>query len=190
MPFSPVPVWSSSYKAKWESVFAQAGTDTSMDYVGETEKAWQDWFDSNVLAATTAAPITGSPLITATKSKTTFAPVRFANPGTPTLSATVLSNAFAAYATALVWVPPTPAPPFSVIISVVTTPGLIATAQATLKAGLITEFGIIPAAGGEQAKYDAIANLFYTAISSLTVDFIGMDMGAPPKPLLLPSPLI
>lgn len=190
MPFEPVSTWSSTYKTKWEEVFAEAGSDPSMDYVAKTEQAWQDWFDGNIIDATTVAPIAGSPTITATKSKTTFAPVQFANPGTPTLAATVLSDAFAAYVTALVWVPPPPAPPFSVIASVVTTPSAVLAAQATLKAALIAEFAIIPAAGAEQAKYDAIANLFYTAISTLTVDFIGMNTSAPPAPLLIPSPLI
>ena len=183
---NPVSTWASSYESIMNQVFSDAALP-GFNAVTAIQDAWQKFMFDNSSGIQTIAPLAAPVTLSGTATKTNFAPVMFSTPGTPDLAALVLSSAFAAYAGSITWIPPPPAPPFSVLSSVITNAGSVAAAQATLYAGLMAEFAIIPPPGGAQAKYTAIATLFFTAISSLTVDFIGIAIaGAPPPPLTIP----
>ena len=188
MTFSPIPQWASSYEETFNKLFEDAA-QPGFSAEAATAEAWQEWNDSNVPQAQCIAPTAAAMPLTATKSKTAMAPIVFSNPGTPPQAAQVLSSAWAAWATAITWTPPPPAPPFSAIFAVLTDPASIAAARAVLYSGLLAEFAIIPPPGGEKAKYTAFGTMFSTAYSSLMVNFTGLAIGAPPPPLMIPVPV-
>lgn len=191
MTISPSSSWASSYEKKWNDVFSKIN-DPGFNPNTAVAQAWGEWCEENVKSIQCIAPLAAPVTISGTPSAASFSPVIFPMPGTPITAATVLSTAFAAFASSIVWPVIPPAPPFSAIFSVITSPASVAAAQASLLAGLTAELAIIPPPGGEQAKYTAIGTLFFTAAMSLQVMFTGLAMPPPPvpPPLILFSPVM
>lgn len=153
-----------------------------------SKEMWGTWIYENVKAIQCVAPITPPVTLSGTTPTASgFAP-DFKGKENVTAVATELASQFQSFASSIAWVPPPPAPPFSAITSVVMNAGSVSAAYSTLLSGLLTELVTPTVAGSESTKYTALATLFRTAFTSLTVDFIGIaQAGSPPPPLTIPA---
>lgn len=192
----PLPSWTSDYETQQKDSFKKASEtidDKGTPKYDEdgmyqlAQEAWGKFVDNNTTGISCMAPITPPILLTGTTpGYVSFAPM-FKGKNAIPLIATELSNQFMSYASSITWIPPPPAPPFSVIASVVVNAGSVSAAKSILQLGLIAEFAVPCVLGAESVKYQNIATLFRTAISTIAVDFIGMSLPSPsPVPLTIP----
>lgn len=185
---NPPPAWASSYESIFKDTFKKVD-QKQIDGVTGVAQAWAKWVNDNGKGiqgvVPTAAPLT----ISGTTNQAAFAPVVFAVPGVPPAAAAVLATAWQAWAMSIVWPVPPPAPPFSAILSVTTNPATAAAAYATLLAGLIAEFAVVPPGpAGLPAKYMNLGTLFSTATKSMGILVTGLSLPSPtPVPLVLPG---
>lgn len=185
----PVSDWASSYETTWKKVFDDAQGE-GFNAQAATAEAWQKWNNDNAKEMKCIAPIAPAPQVSATTNPTAMAPLDFSGSSSPPQAAKILASAWQAWASAIVWTPVPPAPPFSAIAQVITDPASISAAYTALLSGLIAEMAVVPANdAGVQAKYKAMGTLFYTAAITLKVQFIGASMSAPPAPLMIPVPV-
>lgn len=185
---NPVNIWAKSYQDKWDAVFKDASKE-GFNAPTATREAWASWCDENGKPSCTA-PLMPPLVLVATTNPQSFNPLDFSSSKSPAQAAKILADAWKAWAGGMVWTPTPPGPPFSAVTNVVTQPGSLSAAYATLLSGLIAEMAVVPKdASAVPAKYQALGTLFYTAVTSLQVSFIGMDLSAPPKPLVITVPV-
>ncbi len=183
---NPAPMWGSSYKSTWEKVFKDS-KDDGFDGKSAATQAWQKWNNDNAKGISCISPIASAVMLSGTTVQTAMSPLDFSSSTGAPQAAKILAEAWKAWATAIIWVPPPPAPPFSAIGSVMIDQSSLSAAYAALLAGLIAEMAVMPVGdAGAEVKYKSMGTLFYTAAISLKVMFIGASMSAPPVPLTIP----
>lgn len=180
MSIAPLSQWISTYQTKLQAYYTQCQT------VPTTPVAtfWQDWVDSNTKGIQSAAPYAGAK---GTTTAGAFSPVVFSPSMLPPASALVLASAWKAYYSAITWAPmPSPVAPFSVILTVVSSPSGMAAAYSALLSGLTAEFLSLPPdpASAMATKATAIGTLFYTATLAGGIQLDGLaTSGTPPPPV-------
>jgi hypothetical protein len=189
MTINPLDLWASSYESKWKEVF-DAAKGEGFNGAKATADAWAAWNDSNANKLQCISPTAAAVTLPGMSKPAAFSPVSFSAAKTAPQSADVLASAWKAWASAITWPMVPPAPPFSAILSVHTDATSVTGAYANLLAGLIAELAVVPKdTPGVQNKYKSLGNLFRTAASSLQVEFVGLNMSAPPAPLKISVPV-
>lgn len=186
MTVPPATALSSTYEPKLKDYYAQY----QMNQAYLVSNFWQAWLDPGIAGIESAAPFPGSSGTTAAGN---FAPLPLEGAASAAAIAAILATGWQNYMLAITWPPMPPAAPFSAITSVVTSPTGVAAAFAILFSGLLAELVVVPPdpTTAFQEKGDAFAALFRTATLATGIMIIGLGIGAPPPPLIIPlSPVM
>jgi hypothetical protein len=184
VPIAPANLWSSTYESKLKDSFAIA-VDAATSLLA-SQNFWRSWIFQNTTGMQSAVPLFPT---TATFNQALFNPLPFGGPP----PATILATAWNIYMLGAIWTIVPPAPPFSVITTIVTDPASTSAAYATLLASLTAEFLLLPAPteAGFDSKISSIAGHFRTATSSCSIMISGLALvGAPPPPVVLIVPTL
>lgn len=181
MAMKPLSDWIATYEPRCKDYYALAGAAPGIP----AEVMWQSWVDPNAQGIAVIPPYATS---TGTTTKGNFSPIVTGAAMLPPVTALMIATAWLNWYTSITWSTPAPAPPFSVIFSVVSSPAGSAASFAILLAGLIAEFSILPSdpATAFQLKATAYATLINTATKTAGVQISGLGIGGPPPPLVLP----
>jgi hypothetical protein len=174
MPVQPLSTW----QKRLDEVFQETMKNQAKDKNSHI-KAWQNWIGEVSTGISAAAPHISS----GTTDKTMFAPLKFPKKSKPETAAIVFSNAWLSWYSGIKWTVSPPAPPFSVVTAIQSSPSGAGMAKAKLQSQLTAEFK----KKTKDPKMDKIAKYFYDATISAGVMITGIALvGSPPPPLVVP----
>jgi len=179
MPAKAAKSWIDSYQPGIEKHY-----DKMMQGIPDKiEDFWKKWVNDNAQGLEALAPYGSKATPLADDFSLSLPPS-----GTPVVIAQLMATAWKGWVEKIVWPPPPPAPPFSVVLSVKASSLGVAIAYAGLFSGLIAEMAIIPPdpASAFKLKATSMGTLFYTATVSAGVQIDGLSLSAPPVPVSLP----
>lgn len=186
---NPAPIWAKSKDDLWDALCKKA-SEPGFDADTAVIKMWQQWNNDNAKTVGCTAPLTVPVPLKGSTTEANFAPCNLKASNSGAQFAQILADSWKAWASTITWKVIPPAPPFMTITSIITDPMTVTAAHANLVSGLIAEMDKTPKTVEEgKLKSQAFGNLFFTAISSLQVKFIGTGIGSPPPPLIIPVPV-
>jgi hypothetical protein len=187
---NPIPIWAKSKDDLWDALTKKAG-NSGFDTDAEVTKMWQQWNNDNAKTIGCTAPLTVPVPLKGSTTEKNFSPCNFKASKSGAQFAQILADSWKAWASTITWTVIPPAPPFMTITSIITDPLTVTAAHSALIAGLIKEMNKVPKTVEEgKLKSMAFSELFYKAVSTLQVKFIGTGIGSPPPPLIIPVPVM
>jgi hypothetical protein len=186
MPVNPA-IWGNNLETETNNFYKDV--DLKIQQPSNSPEIWRKFVTDSAAGLAVVPPFGYS----ATFNKDAFNPLSLGPGGNLASTAASIASAWANWFTAITWsFTPAPIPPFTLsVVSVVSNPATVAAAQATLMAGLMAEFAIIPPnPEAAKLKHQTIAALFYTATITPGVLISGIVAGAPPVPLSAPFPAL